>query len=372
VTDIVADGVALPNSSKIQAYVVNKSIINDLVKCCLKSGLELGNVVPEEEVWAHAQNELTSFMLLHRAKQEHFKIAAFHESSTAFQRSIRTVMAPITNTPSAALQYDGLALELQRSIDYLSSTFKQAHFGKLFILCDEEDQTLLAQELQERVSVQVVTLQQDQQTYAEVLASLTKPESTDEINLYPEHLKPKVDYFTLKNVVVTWAVLSTLLLGTFGVYSFQLSLLNEQLGQLSRESEALSAKQASLQQQVAKHVPTQEKLNAVARIKQDIENKQASLKAVGQFDDSQKLGYSGVMTSLSILGRNDISLSDIYIDSDNLNMSGLASRPQAVPNWINQFKKEHNLVGRTFETLTLGRNEDDIVTFELRAKLEKN
>ena len=371
VTDIVADGIELPGGQKIQTYVVKKSLINDLVTLLQKSGYELQRLLPEDEVWAKIERETQSFMLLYRAKQENFKIAAFHETAIAFQRSIRTVAAPITNTASEALQLDGLALELQRSIDYLSSTVKQAHFGRLYVLCDEEEKERLASELQSRLSVQVSPLLENDASYAQVLASLELPESAGGINLYPDHLKPKTDYFTLTNLVAVWGSLAAILLGTHFFYDYQASGMSKQLTVLKADSRELSTKQATLQQKLARHVPTQAKVEAVERLNIEIQNKEISLGAVGKFDESQKLGFSGVMDSLAQLGRNDISLNKIYIDSNTLNMSGLASRPQAVPNWVNQFKKEHNLTGRTFETLSLGRNEEDIVTFELRAKVGK-
>lgn len=83
------------------------------------------------------------------------------------------------------------------------------------------------------------------------------------------------------------------------------------------------------------------------------------------------MGYSGVMQSLAQLGRNDISLSSIQMDADNLDIKGMARDPQAIPNWVNQFKSEINLVGRSFEKLRIARNEQNVLTFELRTKEEE-
>ncbi len=74
------------------------------------------------------------------------------------------------------------------------------------------------------------------------------------------------------------------------------------------------------------------------------------------------------MVALSEQARNDISLQHIVITSTRLDLSGIASEPAAVPSWVNQFKQELALVGRTFESLNIGRDKDNVVTFELKAK----
>jgi len=127
---------------------------------------------------------------------------------------------------------------------------------------------------------------------------------------------------------------------------------------------------SGLNQRLAKHKPSAAKIAAVARLKLEIQAKRASLKAVNEFDQSQQIGYSGVMRALAELGRQDISLSHIFIDSNTMDLQGLAREAKAIPNWVNQFKSEVNLVGRTFEKLKIGRNDDDIVTFELITKQE--
>ncbi|KOO11336.1 hypothetical protein AKJ18_29640, partial [Vibrio xuii] len=59
-------------------------------------------------------------------------------------------------------------------------------------------------------------------------------------------------------------------------------------------------------------------------------------------------------------------------DSQSLDLKGYAREAQAIPNWIGQFKSELNLVGRTFEKLKIGRNEQGVLTFELKTKEERS
>ena len=58
------------------------------------------------------------------------------------------------------------------------------------------------------------------------------------------------------------------------------------------------------------------------------------------------------------------------MNSNTLDLNGYARTASVVPNWVNQFKSELNLVGRSFEKLKIGRNDQDVITFELRTRRE--
>ncbi|EED26637.1 msha biogenesis protein mshi [Vibrio sp. 16] len=147
--------------------------------------------------------------------------------------------------------------------------------------------------------------------------------------------------------------------------------MSSELSALKSQESEFRLQVDTLTQRLAKHQPTPAKVAAVARLEQEIESKRQSLQAVSEYDDAQQMGYSGVMRSLAQLGRNDISLNSITIDSTGLDLQGYAREPQVIPNWINQFKTELNLVGRTFEKLQIGRNDQDIVIFELKTRGDK-
>ncbi|MGT0149794.1 hypothetical protein ACT691_10260 [Vibrio metschnikovii] len=64
------------------------------------------------------------------------------------------------------MQLDGLALELQRSIDYLSSQLKGVALHQLKVCCDDEDHTQLVAALNERLNVKASPLSEEQTTAA--------------------------------------------------------------------------------------------------------------------------------------------------------------------------------------------------------------
>ncbi|WP_117236069.1 MSHA biogenesis protein MshI [Vibrio maerlii] len=369
VTDIVADAVELPNSNKIQAYVIKLSLINQVLEVLNKFNITLGPIIPEGEVWGYVSNEHSDFMLLQRSVKDHFKVGAYVNHNATFQRAIRSVVPPLTGTASSALQIDGLALELQRSVDYLSSQLKLTKINKLLLCCDEEEQAELAEQLAERLSVKVLVapISEDADS-GEVLAKIVSSDYQGVINLYPTHLKPKKENFTFTNVAIGWALLLVVMLSFYGFNQYQLMQVEQELRTAQTTNDEFQAQLGELQEKLAKHKPSPAIQASIERLKEDIKLKRASLDAISRFDDSLQVGYSSVLTSLAELGRNDISLSRIIIKDQIVDLNGLARNPSAIPNWIKQFKQQPSLAGRSFETISIGRNEQDIVTFELKSK----
>ncbi|WED26403.1 MSHA biogenesis protein MshI [Vibrio sp. DW001] len=371
VTDIVADASLLPDGRRAQAYVLSKKYLTPLIGILDNANIALSRIVPEDEVWGYVQSDVDNFMLLYRGMKDSYKISAFVETKNRFQRVIRGVVPPLTGVASSELQLDSIALELQRSIDYLSSQLRDAALNHLLVLCDEDNTEELVSALSERLSAQVSALNMaDQLSCGQVLCNTLPLIPDDGINLYPAHLKPKKERFTLKAVFSSWLLLSLVMGGYYGYMNYELAEIDQALTVKTRNKERLADEFETLSYQVANHKPNPAKLKAIDRLTVDIDAKKATLKAINQFDDSLKEGYSGVMASLSELGRDDISISHIELNEKILNLKGLARTPSSVPKWVKQFKTELNLIGRTFESLNIGRNEEDIVTFELVTQVE--
>lgn len=369
ITEIVADAVELPNGNKIQAYVIQRSLLNTFLALFAKHSLTLTNIVPESEVWGHIEPDTPHFLLLQRSENDHFKVSAYVEHGATFQRAIRSVVTPLTGVASSGLQLDGLALELQRSVDYLSSQLKTVQINQLLICCDGEDESELTEELKARLNVKVApAISGSRGNSGEVLAAIASRLTDSRVNLYPAHLQPKKEHFTLTNVAIAWGGLIVVMAGLYGFNMFQIAQIDKQLVASNSESNQLKSELTTLQEKLALHTPSAVKIDSIERMKSDLKMKRESLNTIAQFDDSLQVGYSSLMSSLATLGRNDVSISSITIDGDSIALSGLASAPHVVPNWIKQFKNEPSLIGRKFKEMNIGRNDDDVVTFDLTSK----
>ncbi|WP_165312389.1 MSHA biogenesis protein MshI [Vibrio ziniensis] len=369
-SEVIADAYPLEGSNKAQAYVINKKLIIETSTLLASIGCSLESIVPEQEVWGTSNGELKNYLLVQRSKGSHFKLDAFVNERCIFQRTLRGVVAPITGVASTALQLDGLALELQRSIDYLSSQFKGTSLHQLKVCCDEEDHAELVQALGERLSVKVTPLVDglEQPISGQVLAQKAPQTSADSINFYQDHLKPKKDLLTLSSIAVVWGAFAVIMLCFYAWFQFQSIQQQKQLTQTNLQNTELTSQLTNLKQRQAKHLPSADKIAAAERLKQQIASQQASLAAIGQYDESSQVGYSGVMDGLAQISRRDISLSEIEIKDATFDLKGIARDASVIPTWIAQFKEQVSLTGRSFEQLTIGRDEQDIVTFELKSK----
>lgn len=369
VSDIVADATLLPNGQTIQAYVINKRILQSLLEACESNGIELHSVIPEEEVWGStAAEDKHSFLLLRRNSADSYKLSAYVDGVSVFNRSLRGIAAPITGTHGNDAMYDSLALDIQRSADYLAANLPQSSFSQLLVACDEDNTTELITKLSEIVNPKIEPLTDSSLPCGIILCNATSKLQVGSVNLYPHHLHPKQELVTLNKMVAVWAITALVIGGLAHFEQQQAQALNAELVGIDSQLALLSNERSRLQQRLASHAPTTSKLDAAKRIQADIDAKLSSLDAVGKFDESQKLGFAGIMEALSRQARNDISLQHIYINNMSINLTGVASTPAAVPSWVNQFKQELTLVGRTFESLNIGRNDKNVVTFQLKTK----
>jgi len=371
VTEVVADAYLLPDGRRAQAYVLSKTVLTPLIDLLDKADVFLSRVVPEDEVWGLVQNDTDSFMLLYRGMNDHYKVGAFVNTKNRFQRVIRGVVPPLTGVASSELQLDSIALELQRSMDYLSSQLRDTTINHLLVMCDEDDTEELVSALSNRLNTQVSPLIQGNNLLCgQILCKAISLLVDEGINLYPSHLKPKKDRFSFKNVVSLWLLLIFIMGGYYAYIRYEVAKLDAVLTQKVRDKERLSDEFNSLSKQMINHKPNPVKIKAIERISADVESKKTTLRAINHFDDSLKEGYSGVMASLAELARDDISISYIELNEKVLNLKGLARTPSSVPKWIRQFRTKLNLIGRTFESMNIGRNKDNVVTFELTTRVE--
>ncbi|MDN3608300.1 MSHA biogenesis protein MshI [Vibrio ostreicida] len=372
VTEIVADSAHLPLSNKLLVYVASKSVILGLQQSLLTHHIQLDRVMVEDEIWGVSADEASHFLLLQRSYQNSFRLSAFVDHHCAFQRTIRGVSSPLTGVATSALQMDGIALELQRSIDYLSSQLRGTSLHQMKVCCDEEDNQELVDALNERLNVKVEALNETEIESGNVLLNYIHQINDSVVNLYSDALKPKVEYFTLPKVIGSWGALTLCFLIGFGFLHFKEMEFAKLLERQKQQEASLRQELSALVEQLPEHKPSPAKIAAVNRLKLELQANRASLKAVGEFDQTQQEGYSGTMRSLSKLSRQDISLNRIYIDHQKMDLHGLARDAKSIPSWVKQFKSEVNLVGRSFDKLRIGRNDDNIITFELLTRQEQN
>lgn len=375
--ELVADGFVAPLKDRLQAFSTQKKQIEPLEKACREAGCELMSVSAEEVVWGQLTAFERSQLVLHRRGKTNLQLSAFKHQVLCFQRQLRGFSVPLLaadDTPSQekGLQLDGLALELQRSLDFLSAQLRDAPITQLLISCDDDDDDELAQALSQRLNVKVAPVTPSHPSLASnavrvAYCTVIEPEHVG-INFYSDALKPKFDLMTLPNIVMSWVAITVILAALAGWFSWQgyqqqQALASEQQRLQQKTGEVERAKAA-----LAQHLPSQLKVDVANGLEQHLADKRAALEAIALHDSSLQVGYASMMQQLSAAASGDISVQHLRVKGPQLNLEGLARTPDAVPAWLQMFKQYPSLSDRRFKLMSLGRNKQNIVTFKLLAE----
>ncbi|HDX8361780.1 TPA: MSHA biogenesis protein MshI [Aeromonas veronii] len=186
-----------------------------------------------------------------------------------------------------------------------------------------------------------------------------------QINLYGAEFRPKRQWASLNQMALVWGFALLLILLTGVGYSWQQQQVSRALAQRSAELELKRSEAQRLDAELARH-------QADPRLQQQLVNKQDELTAkqglmrqLGSLTLQKSQGYASVMADLSRIRSSNLSLQRIEINEGRINLSGFAGRSQDVPAWVNRFKQTPSLVDKEFGELTLGRDKEGRLTFQL-------
>ncbi|GAB3522956.1 PilN domain-containing protein [Photobacterium alginatilyticum] len=376
--ELVADGFQAPLKDRLQVVVTNRNQVEQLIRICNEAGCDVVSISAEEVVWGQLTAPSLSQLVLHRRRHASLQLTAFKQQEMCFQRQLRGFPSPLLDSEmpgemNHALQLDSLALELQRSLDFLSAQLRDTPITQLLISCDDDDDSALAAELSQRLSVSVAAVTPPHPVLMTnaarvAFAALIEPEGANSINLYSEALKPHTQLMTLQNVVLSWALAVVVMVSMAGWYSWQ---NYQQQQQLAAERSRLDSKQSELNRAkaaLAEHIPSPLKVELAGELEQHLAAKQATLKAIEMHDKSLQVGYAGLLRQLSDAASGNISVNRIRVTGRHLDLEGLARTPESVPTWVKAFKGYPDLSDRRFQLMSLGRNEQNVVTFKLLAE----
>ncbi|NLS14593.1 MSHA biogenesis protein MshI [Vibrio sp. SM6] len=377
-SEVVASAVSLPFGGKIQAYVLSKSILNPLLRCFDEHQFTLNALLPDDEIWGYSSDELANFMLLQRSDAGAYKLSAFVAHVPVFQRTLRAIFGPLTGENGSESQLDTVALELQRSMDYVSAQAKGVAFNQLKVCCDGEEIAELVDALNARLIAKVTPLQQAalddpshlQRSVQRLLCS-AKASREIALDLYPESLRPQRQRMTLPAVALGWAALFVVLSGYSGWLSYHHAQLEQQVTQQKQQNSALSTELEQINQAVAKHQADPQINAAIARVQQDIQGKRDAIAVISDYETRDHGGYSDVLYALANLPNQRIALTQISMSHQQFDLQGEALSASAVPEWVGEFKQQVALVGRSFESVTIRRDEQTRVWFELRSQSQE-
>ncbi|CAH0534481.1 hypothetical protein VST7929_02414 [Vibrio stylophorae] len=370
--NIVVDGVETAKGDRLQCYVVQKAQILALAEACDAADAELISVQAEEMIWAQVMPQTPSQMLLCSHGDGNPLLLAFQQQHPCLQRELRGFHAPFAQDD---LQLDGLALELQRSLDYLSSQLRKTPLNQVFVCCDSDDDQILANAITERLNIKAqplpvadAQLTVSGQYLAYAVAQAAAAGQPFSHNLYPAYLKPKKIRLTLPRTFALSGAVFAVLLG-YGLWSqWQLQQIEDQTDQLTQSLAQSKQLVAQKKAQLDSLQPNLGLLESLALKQQRVENLQQLMVLVASHDIHLNAGYAGVMMDLAKAARNDIALSHIRVFGKHVELQGQTTSVSAVPNWVQSFESFQALSGRDFGHFDLSRDEQGRLNFSLLAQ----
>ena len=186
------------------------------------------------------------------------------------------------------------------------------------------------------------------------------------INLLQAELLPKQVLLTLKRVVISWLLVSSLMLVMAFFSQYQVNNVAEQLKALNKVKVKQNRVLADLEKNIQQNKTDVKLTRELKTLKFVMSNKQALYQELTNRDTTYVAGFAKAMTDLSEIHSKNISLQKVFIDSENLTFSGLASTPGAVPAWLASFDSSSILSGKVFSNFSLNNvknNGNDVIEF---------
>ena len=186
-----------------------------------------------------------------------------------------------------------------------------------------------------------------------------------QINLYGAEFRPKRQWASLNQMALVWGFALLLILLTGVGYSWQQQQVSRALAQRSAELELKRSEAQRLDAELALHQADPRLQQQLVNMQDELTAKQGLMRQLGSLTLQKSQGYASVMADLSRIRNSNLSLQRIEINEGRINLSGFAGRSQDVPAWVNRFKQTPSLVGKEFGELTLSRDKEGRLTFQL-------
>ena len=173
------------------------------------------------------------------------------------------------------------------------------------------------------------------------------------INLLQAELLPIQRLLTLKRVVISWLLVSSLMVSMAFFSQYQADNVAEQLRTLNKVKVKQDKVLADLENDIQQNKTDTKLTSELATLKFVMANKEALYQELTNRETTYVGGFAKAMTDLSEMHSKNISLEKMVIDSEQLTFSGVARTPEAVPAWLASFEYSSVLSGKVFSDFSM-------------------
>lgn len=191
------------------------------------------------------------------------------------------------------------------------------------------------------------------------------------INLLQADLFPAPPPLTLTKVVGAWLALLFIMIIWSTITEFNYKSSAAIYDKLLNDKQQKYQMAQDLESQLKNRQISPELRKSLEIIRLVIQHKDALLSKLTNSDETFAGGFVMAMNDLSAMHHKDIRLQKIKINAKYMSFSGLARTPQAVPAWLDGFKKSRLLSGKSFTNFKLNKNEQNITEFVVSSVAKK-
>ena len=191
------------------------------------------------------------------------------------------------------------------------------------------------------------------------------------INLLQKELFPDKKLLTLSRVFLLWCLVLVFMVSWAVITDYQHQKIRKQHHALKKEKQRNSALVDKLEKQLANRKVDAVLSDKLETIKLLLQQKHALHTKLTDTNLTFVSGFAIAMDELSGMHHKDIYLQSVNIKNDDMQFSGLAKTPEAVPAWLDGFQQSTLLSGKSFVGFKLAKNDDNVTEFMVSSKANK-
>lgn len=180
---------------------------------------------------------------------------------------------------------------------------------------------------------------------------------SQQINLFNASLMKKKQPFSASTLLQTMlvALLGVAVVSAYGVY--QMTELKKMAASVSAQLKLTEEQAAKMRALVGAPAKNQELDDALSKLQEDLQNKRVVADVLNAGDFGNTRGYSAYLTAFARQIPSGVWLTGLSIagDGKDLSLSGRTLRPESVPEYVSQLKREAIMQGKSFATLRMSQ-----------------
>ncbi len=190
------------------------------------------------------------------------------------------------------------------------------------------------------------------------------------VNLYTAEFKPKKELLSFNQMAVVWCFAMLVLLSLYFYTSDQLQSSRQTLVTLQLEEGEKRTELQKLEAKLMAHQASAMLNRELAARKLELEVKRRLLNSLGEKQLLKSQGFAVLMADLAKVNDKEVWLTQVLVTEGNINLSGITTSSDAVPRWVNGFKRVASLAGQGFYQFSVARDENDQLAFELTSDIQ--